>query len=60
MKDTLPFNDNEFDLVISINALHNLHIPDLKTAITEIERVGKNKFIAVESYRNEKEQFNLQ
>ena len=60
LKDTLPFNDNEFDLVISINALHNLHIPDLKTAITEIERVGKNKFIAVESYRNEKEQFNLQ
>ena len=26
----------------------------------EIERVGKNKYIAVESYRNEKEQFNLQ
>lgn len=60
LKDTLPFKDNEFDLVISINALHNLQIPDLKTAITEIERVGKNKYIAVESYRNEKEQFNLQ
>ena len=38
----------------------NFQIPDLKTAITEIERVGKNKYIAVESYRNEKEQFNLQ
>ncbi len=60
LKDPLPFKDNEFDLVISINALHNLHISELKIALTEIERVGKKKYIAVESYRNEKEQFNLQ
>ena len=26
----------------------------------EIERVGKNKYIMLESYRNELEQFNLQ
>ena len=60
LKHPLPFKDNEFDLVISINTLHNLQIPDLKTAITEIERVAKNKYIAVESFRNEQEQFNLQ
>jgi len=60
LKDPLPFKDNEFDLVISVNALHNLHIFELKIALTEIERVGKKKYIAVESYRNEKEQFNLQ
>ena len=60
LKEILPFKDNEFDLVISINALHNLEISDLKTAISEIERVGKKKYIAVESYRNEREQFNLQ
>ena len=42
-----PFAKDRFDLVISINSLHNLLISELKTAITEIERVGKNKFIAV-------------
>ncbi|MCM8831809.1 MAG: SAM-dependent methyltransferase, partial [Candidatus Omnitrophica bacterium] len=45
---------------VSITTLHNLHIYDLKKALQEIERVGKNKFIVVESYRNEKELFNLQ
>ena len=54
------FKDKEFDLVISITTLHNLHINDLKIALKEIERVGKNKYITVESYRNEKELFNLQ
>ncbi|WP_035587181.1 class I SAM-dependent methyltransferase [Hippea jasoniae] len=58
--DVYPFGDNEFDLVISITTLHNLKIYDLKTALEEIERVGKNKYIVVESYRNERELFNLQ
>jgi len=55
-----PFKDNEFDLVISITTLHNLRIFELKAALREIERVGKRKYVAVESYRNELEQFNLQ
>jgi ubiquinone/menaquinone biosynthesis C-methylase UbiE len=55
-----PFKDKEFDLVLSITTLHNLHIPELKSALQEIERVGKNKYITMESYRNEKELFNLQ
>ena len=55
-----PFNGKEFDLVVSITTLHNLIIPDLKAALTEIERVGKNKYIAVESYKGEEELFNLQ
>ncbi len=29
-------------------------------ALAEIERVGKNRYIMVESYRNERELFNLQ
>ena len=33
---------------------------ELQTAIQEIERVGANKYIMLESYRNELEQFNLQ
>ena len=56
----LNFKDNFFDLVISINTLHNLKLNDLEKSITEIERLGKNKFICVESYKNEFEQFNLQ
>ncbi len=55
-----PFEDNAFDLVISLTTLHNLTIQDLKTSLGEIERVGKNHYIVVESYRSEKELFNLQ
>ncbi|MEW6420044.1 MAG: class I SAM-dependent methyltransferase [Nitrospirota bacterium] len=55
-----PFGNREFDLVISINTLHNLHIYELKSALKEIERVGKNKYVVVEGYRNEQELFNLQ
>jgi protein-L-isoaspartate(D-aspartate) O-methyltransferase len=56
----LPFPDNHFDLVISITTLHNLHNYDLDKALREIERVGKkNKYICVESYRNEAEKANL-
>ena len=59
-QDPYPFEQNEFDLVISITTLHNLCIDDLKSALKEIERVGKNKYIVPESYRNEEELFNLQ
>jgi ubiquinone/menaquinone biosynthesis C-methylase UbiE len=56
----LPFPDDYFDLVISITTLHNLHNFDLDKALREIERVGKkNKYICVESYRNEAEKANL-
>lgn len=59
-QDIYPFGDNAFDLVISLGCLHNLRIFELETAMTEIERVGKNKYIMMESYRNEQELFNLQ
>jgi ubiquinone/menaquinone biosynthesis C-methylase UbiE len=59
-QDRYPFGDKQFDLVISLTCLHNLRIFDLQTALQEIERVGKNTFVMVESYRNELEQFNLQ
>ena len=47
-------------MVISLTTLHNLKIHDLKLALNEVERVGKNKYIVVESYRIELELFNLQ
>ena len=57
---SLPFPDNYFDFVFSITTLHNLHCYDLDNALREIERVGKkDKYICVESYRNEEEKANL-
>jgi len=56
----LPWPDDHFDLVISITTLHNLHAYDLNPALREMERVGKsNKYLCVESYRNEQEKANL-
>ncbi|TRZ54082.1 class I SAM-dependent methyltransferase [bacterium] len=59
-QDAYPWGDNQFDLVISMGCLHNLRIFELKNALKEIERVGKRKYIMMESYRNEEELFNLQ
>ena len=57
---SLPFEDNLFDLVFSLNTLHNLHNYDLEEALKEIQRVGKiHKYVCVESYRNEIEKANL-
>ena len=56
----LPFDDSSFDLIISINTLHNLHCYDLEKALQEVERVSRrDKYIVVESYRNEEEKVNM-
>lgn len=58
--NSLPFPDQSFDLVISINTLHNLPCYDLDKALREIQRVGrKDKYICVESWRSEEEKVNL-
>jgi SAM-dependent methyltransferase len=59
-QDPYPWPDQSFDLVVSLGCLHNLRMFDLKAALSEIERVGKHKYVMVESYRNEQELFNLQ
>ncbi len=59
-QDLYPWGAGHFDLVLSIGCLHNLRIFDLKTALGEIERVGRDKYVLVESYRNEQELFNLE
>src|SRR5580658_5822412 len=59
-QDALPFGDKYFDLVMSLGCLHNLRVFELKTACGEIERVGKQGYIMLESYRSEQELFNLQ
>jgi len=59
-EEPLPFADDEFDLVISLGTLHNLRLPELEKALPEVERVGRNAYIMVESYRSELELFNLE
>ena len=59
-QDCLPWGDDQFDLVLSLGCLHNLRLFELKTALEEIERVGVNKYVMLESYRSEEELFNLQ
>ena len=56
----LPFADKSFDLVVSLNTLHNLYCSDLDAAFREIERVGaSHKYVCSEAYRNEEEKVNL-
>jgi len=50
----LPFEDNSFDVVFSINTVHNLERDDCGRALQEIMRVSKGKaFITVDAYRND-------
>jgi len=56
----IPFEDNYFDLVISINTIHNLDLENCKKAIKEISRVTKkDSFLTVDAWRNDKEKENL-
>lgn len=57
----LPFEDNQFDLVVSINTLHNLDREGCVRALSEIERVSKgNSFIMVDGWRNIEEQHRME
>jgi len=50
--DRLPFPDNSFSAVVSINTIHNLPRPRCIQAVKEIERLAPGKgFIQVDSFR---------
>ncbi|NQU38485.1 MAG: class I SAM-dependent methyltransferase [Lentisphaerae bacterium] len=53
---SLPFPDDAFDAVISINTIHNLVREECATALREIERISRRgSFITVDAYRNDDE-----
>ena len=54
------YKNREFDLLISFGCLHNIELNELFFAIQEINRISKKQYLLVESYKNEKELFNLQ
>jgi ubiquinone/menaquinone biosynthesis C-methylase UbiE len=57
----LPFLNNSFDLIISINTLHNLQVDDCVKALKEIERVGRGSaFIMVDGWKTDEEKDSLE
>ena len=59
-QEKTKYKNQYFDLVFTLATLHNLRINELSKSINEINRISKQAYIMVESYRNEKELFNLQ
>jgi ubiquinone/menaquinone biosynthesis C-methylase UbiE len=58
--EKLPYPDKSFDLIVSINTIHNLPLERLKDAIREIMRVCRGySYITVDAWRNEQERENL-
>jgi SAM-dependent methyltransferase len=58
---SLPFPDKSFDVVISVNTIHNLERADCGKALREIERVArKGAFITVDAYRNAEEKARME
>ena len=52
----LPFADDSFDLVVSVNTVHNLPLEGCKQALREIMRVTKkDAFVTMDAYRTEEE-----
>ena len=60
IKALSSFTENSFDLVISLMTLHNFNLKELAEVIPSIEKISKQSFIAMESYRSPQELFNLQ
>ena len=52
----LPFPDDSFDAVMSVNTIHNLDRDECGRALQEIERVSRGKsFVTVDAYHDDEE-----
>jgi len=52
----LPYDDNSFDVSISITTIHNLELEQCGKALQELERVSRRgSFVTLDAYRNEEE-----
>ena len=57
----LPFKDDSFDFVMSVNTVHNLNREDCAISLQEIERVSRgDSFITVDAYRNHEEKARME
>jgi SAM-dependent methyltransferase len=57
----LPFKDDSFDFVMSINTVHNLNREECAISLQEIERVSRGgSFITVDAYRNDEEKARME
>lgn len=57
----IPFDDDSFDVVISVNTVHNLEQSACGKALQEIERVSRGQsFITVDAYRTDEEYERMQ
>jgi len=57
---SLPYPDKSFDLVISINTVHNLALEDCRKALREIQRVTRrHAFVTMDAWRNDAERERL-
>jgi len=54
--EELPYPDKSFDLVVSINSVHNLPLEQCKAALREMERVSRaHKYVTVDAWRTKEE-----
>jgi ubiquinone/menaquinone biosynthesis C-methylase UbiE len=59
--ESLPYPDKSFDLVVSINSIHNLPEDLLRQSLREIERVCRgSSYVTVDAWRTEQERVNLE
>jgi len=59
--DLLPFADDVFDLVISINTIHNLDLERCKQALREISRVSRrHTYVQVDSWLTDQQRENFE
>ena len=59
-KKKLPFKNGQFDLALSFGLYHNFSIFELEKSLKEFSRISKKNYLMVESYKNNKQLFNLQ